>query len=63
MSTKQKVFIFRDIEVTQENQEELQGDWLETMYPDRIIIGGENNEVVLIDEENESLMCMEYTTD
>lgn len=59
--SKKSIYIVIDQRVSDENFEELQDTWLEDNYPDRIIIGGETDGVLLIDEEDVNLMCMETT--
>lgn len=59
--SKKTIYIIRDQQVSSDNFEELQDTWLEENYPDRIIIGGETDGVLLIDEEGQNLMCMETT--
>ena len=57
---KKTVFIIRDENSTSDNIEELQSTWLEENYPDKTVIGGEDNGVYIVNEEDDSLMCMEY---
>lgn len=60
MAKKQTVYIFRDEALTGEKSQELQDQWLSDNHPDKVIIAGEENDTLLINEENNSLMCMEY---
>ena len=60
MANKQTVYIFRDEALNSEKSQELQDQWLADNQPDKVIIAGEENDTLLINEENNSLMCMEY---
>ena len=54
------IFIFRDKNLSAEKSDELQENWLNEFHPDKIIIGGEITDDIIINEEGDSLMCMEY---
>ena len=60
MANKQTVYIFRDEALNSEKSQELQDQWLADNHPDKGIIAGEENDTLLINEERNSLMCMEY---
>lgn len=57
---KRNIFIYRDITHALENSEEQQNAWMDENHPDKIVIGGEASDDVIINEEGDSLMCMEY---
>ena len=60
MANKHTVYIFRDEALNSEKSQELQDQWLADNHPDKVIIAGEENDTLLINEERNSLMCMEY---
>lgn len=60
MAKKKTVFIIRDENVTSESIEELQSTWLEENHPDKTVIGGEENDTFIVNEEDNAMMCMEY---
>jgi hypothetical protein len=57
---KKNIFIFRDENISLEKQEELQDEWLSENHPDKTIIEGEDGSSILLNEEAEALICMEY---
>lgn len=59
MSSK-KIYIFRDTELSAQDNENLQDQWLADNHPDKTIIGGEDNNSILVNEEEDTLICMEY---
>ena len=60
MAKKNKIFIIRDENVTADNIEEMQSTWLEENHPDKTIIGGEENNTFIVNEEDNAMMCMEF---
>lgn len=60
MAKTKTVFIIRDENTSADNIEEIQDIWLEENYPDKTIIGGEENNTLIVNEEDNALMCMEY---
>ena len=52
MANKQTVYIFRDEALNSEKSQELQDQWLADNHPDKVIIAGEENDTLLINEEN-----------
>lgn len=55
------VFIIRDKEQNEENYEEIQSNWLDENHPDKTVIAGEGTGVFLVNEEDDTIMCMEYS--
>lgn len=60
MAKKNTIYIVRDVSVADEHFEELQSLWLEEHHPDKTIIGGEENNTFIVNEDDNAMMCMEY---
>lgn len=55
-----RTFIFRTEEISNNDYEEQLSAWLEDNHPDKTIIGGEENGVFLVNEEDTAMLCLEY---
>lgn len=60
MAKKKTIFIIRDAEQSSENYEEIQSSWLDENHPDKTVVAGEGAGEFLVDEEDNSLISMEY---
>lgn len=60
MSNKKVISIFRTEDISLSKEEELQDEWLSNNHPDKTLIGGEDGSCILLNEEADTLMCMEY---
>lgn len=60
MASRNTVFIYQSEDLTQEQYEILQETYLSEYEADKLIIKGETEGVLLVNEEDNSLMCMEY---
>lgn len=56
-----KLFIYRTENSSANKTEELQDEWLSANHPDKTLIGGEDNTSIILNEESNTLICMEYT--
>lgn len=58
---KDNIFIYRDSALFSENSDELVERWIENSNnTDKVFIAGEETDVFIVNEANDSLMCMEY---
>lgn len=55
-----KITIFRNETNSSVKSEELLDEFLSTNHPDKTMIGGEDNNSILLNEEGDILLCMEY---
>lgn len=55
-----KITIFRTEDNSLAKNEELIDEFLSNYHPDKTMIGGEDNTSILVNEEGDTLLCMEY---
>lgn len=55
-----KIFIHRNEIDSLTKTEELQDEWLSSNHPDKTMVAGEDNTSIILNEESDSLICMEY---
>lgn len=63
--SRQTYYIYGDENTAAENAERQQLQLIDNHYPDRVIIAAEMSSsldnVLIVNEEDDSFMCMEYT--
>ena len=60
MAKRNAIYIIRDSQISADNFEEAQSAWLDEYHPDKTIIAGEKTGQIIVNEEDTSMIVMEY---